>query len=371
MRRRRRRKDAAPSEPKPAPAKKPEPAPAPAKPEPAAPAEAPPSAPSARRTTVAAAPAVRRLARERGIDLHDVQGSGPGGRVTREDLDRHAERAASPRPAPAAAGSTGAAAPSSAVPLQATAPREPATELPPGEEAEDKYGSVVHVPLNQIRKTIANQMAKSASTIPHVTHHDEADVTELERLRRRLNDETGGDPKLTAMSLVIRAVCIALRKYPVMNASFDADAERITYKRYYNIGIAVDSQRGLIVPVIRDADRLTLAGIAGALRSIADRIRSNQFAIEDLRGGTFTITNYGALGGIFGTPIINHPEVAILGLGRMRETPVVRGEELEVAQLLPLSLSFDHRATDGATAARFTNEIMSYLQTPEKFLLHA
>jgi pyruvate dehydrogenase E2 component (dihydrolipoamide acetyltransferase) len=303
-----------------------------------------PAAPSRGKTIAAAAPAIRKLARELGVDIDSLAGTGPGGRVTKEDV----ERAKSGAP-------TGH-------------PSQPAPPLP-GIADVDKYGKVRREPLNQIRKTIATQMSRSAFTAVHVTHGDEADITELDRVRRSLNDATHGDPKLTFMSFLVRATCIALRKHPVFNAAFDHEGWQMIYKDYVNIGIAVDTERGLIVPVIRDADRLTLRGIAAALRTIADRVRLNQFAVEDLRGGTFTITNVGALGGTFSTPIINYPEVAILGLGRSRKVPVLRDGQLAEALMLPLNLSFDHRATDGANAARFTGEIKSYLETPTKFLL--
>ncbi len=300
------------------------------------------------KTVAAAAPAIRKLARELGVDIDSLAGTGPGGRVTKEDV----ERAKGGAPALAPAGH----------------PLLPAPPLP-GIADVDKYGKVRREPLNQIRKTIATQMSRSAFTAVHVTHGDEADITELDRVRRNLNETTHGDPKLTFMSFLVRATCLALRKHPVFNASFDHEGWQRIYKDYVNIGIAVDTERGLIVPVIRDADRLTLRGIAAALRTIADRVRLNQFAVEDLRGGTFTITNVGALGGTFSTPIINYPEVAILGLGRSRKVPVLRDGQLAEALMLPLNLSFDHRATDGANAARFTSEIKSYLETPTKFLL--
>jgi len=315
------------------------------------PVTAPPAAPQPGKTVAAAAPAIRKLARELGVDIESVAGTGPGGRVTKADVER------SKSGTPAAAGAP-----------PAPRPQQPAPPLP-GIADVDKWGKVRREPLNQIRKTIASQMSRSAFTAVHVTHGDEADITELDRARRSLNESTHGDPKLTFMSFLIRATCIALRKHPMFNASFDHEGWQMIYKDYINIGIAVDTERGLIVPVIRDADRLTLRGIAAALRTIADRVRLNQFAIEDLRGGTFTITNVGALGGTFSTPIINYPEVAILGLGRSRKVPVLRDGQLAQALMLPLNLSFDHRATDGANAARFTSEIKSYLETPTKFLL--
>lgn len=213
-------------------------------------------------------------------------------------------------------------------------------------------------------------MSLSAFTAVHVTHNDDADIAELDALRRKLSSLTDNDPKLTVMTFVIRATCLAIRKYPIFNASFDQDNGEIIYKDYVNMGIAVDTERGLIVPVVRNVETLGLRDIAYQLRTIADRIRTNQFAIEDLRGGTFTITNVGALGGSVSTPIINFPEVAILGLGRSKWKPVINDEgDIDKGLMLPMNLSFDHRATDGANAARFCGEIISYLQNPSKFLL--
>ena len=337
---------------------------APAPPAPPAPT-VPAMTPTGGKTAAAAAPAVRKLARELGVDIYSIVGTGPGGRVTKEDVERAAAR-------PTAPAATSAAAPRP-MPAGQTAPpptREPVLRAPlPGTPEQDKWGRIYKEPINQIRKTISNQMKRSAYTAVHVTHSDEADVTELDRVRREINEATGNDPKLTFMTFIIKATCLALRKYPIFNSSFDEENGFIVYKDYVNLGVAVDTERGLIVPVVRDADRLSLRGIAAALRGIADRVRANQFAIDDLRGGTFTITNVGALGGTFSTPIINYPEVAILGLGRTKKVPALRNGQLAEALMLPLNLSFDHRATDGANAARFAGEIMSYLQTPAKFLL--
>ena len=322
-----------------------------------------PEAAEGGRTTAAAAPAVRKLARELGVDLDSLRGSGPGGRVTKEDVEQAAGQGAAPA---APAGRPGQP------PARGDGPptrREIPPAVIPGTPDKDKWGAIRRAPLNQIRKTIAAQMSRSAFTVPHVTHGDEADITELEAVRGRLNELTGGDPKLTPMTFLIRALCVALRKFPIFNASFDHEGEQIIYKEYINMGIAVDTERGLIVPVIRDADKLTLRGIASALRSISERVRTNQFAIEDLRGGTFTITNVGALGGTFSTPIINYPEVAILGLGRSKKVPVLRDGKLAESLIMPISLSFDHRATDGANAARFTREVISFLESPMKLLL--
>lgn len=321
------------------------------------------------RSVASAAPAIRKQAREMGLDLDSVEGTGPGGRITREDLERAAsgngggKAAGGAAPAAQQAGK-GQAAPAAAVRAVST----PTTRIP-GTPDQDKWGKIYREPISQIRKTIATQMSRSAFTAVHVTHSDEADITELDSVRHRLNEATNNDPKLTIMTFVIRATCIALRRYPVFNSSFDMEGGQIVYKDYVNMGVAVDTERGLIVPVIRNADQLSLRGITAALRSIAERVRTNQFAVEDLRGGTFTITNVGALGGMFSTPIINYPEVAILGMGRSKKVPVFRDGQVREALTLPLNVSFDHRATDGANAARFAGEIMSYLQNPAKFLL--
>ncbi|MCH7995170.1 MAG: 2-oxo acid dehydrogenase subunit E2 [Planctomycetes bacterium] len=312
---------------------------------------------------VSAAPIVRKLAREMGVNLSTVHGTGPGGRVTRTDLENHgALRATGPA-------TTSTAAAGGREPTRTRRMPTAPIPIPEGKREADKWGQVCRVPLSQIRKTIARQMSLSVRTIPHVTHCDEADITELEQTRQHLNEATGGEPKITAMTFVIRAVCLALRKFPMFNASFDEEAQAIVYKEYLSVGVAVDTERGLVVPVLRDADQLGLFDVANSLRAIAEKIRASNFGIEELRGGTFTITNVGALGGSFSTPIINYPEVAILGLGRSRSTVVVKNGEIAEALTLPLSLSFDHRATDGANAARFMREIVDYLETPAMFLL--
>lgn len=318
-----------------------------------------PAVPTFEKSTVPAAPAVRKLAREMGVDIERVRGTGPGGRVTKEDVE---SAKGGGKAAPVGSGAKAAAPAVTRPPARPMAP-------PPGVVDADKWGSVRRAPMSQIRKTIAAQMSRSAFTAVHVTHGDEADITELERMRTGLNEATGNDPKLTAMTFLIRALCLALKKHPVFNSSMDDEKQEIVYKDYINVGVAVDTERGLIVPVIRSADQLGLRGIALALRAIAEQVRTNQFAIEDLRGGTFTVTNVGALGGTFSTPIINYPEVAILGLGRTKKVPVLRNGQLAETMILPMNLSFDHRVTDGANSARFTREIIGYLETPAKFML--
>ena len=223
------------------------------------------------------------------------------------------------------------------------------------------------------RRTIAEQMTRSASTIPHVTNFDDADVTELERLRQGVPaGQLSQNIKLTMMPFVMKAVAMVLRRHSALNAVFDEQNDQILYKEYVNLGIAVDTPRGLVVPNVRNADRLTILQLAKTLGSIAERARSSQFGIDELRGGTFTISNLGAVGGSYSTPIINYPEVAVLLLGRARWLPVVRGENhdrIETRQMLPLSLSYDHRLVDGGTAGRFLNEVIRNLETPGMLLL--
>jgi pyruvate dehydrogenase E2 component (dihydrolipoamide acetyltransferase) len=246
--------------------------------------------------------------------------------------------------------------------------REPA--VPPGVLGEDAYGHVRREPMSRIRRTIAAQMTKSASTIPHVTNFDDADVTELERLRKTIPPAyLGPTVKLTAMPFALKAVALALRQHPLLNAGLDEEKGEIVYKQYVNLGVAVDTPRGLVVPVIRNADRLGILDIARELTLLAARARAAEFAVDELRGGTFTISNLGAVGGVYSTPIINHPEVAILLLGRSRWLLGIHEGKIEGRLKMPLSLSFDHRVVDGAAAARFLNDVIDYLQSPGKLLL--
>jgi len=303
----------------------------------------------------AAAPATRKLARELGVDLADVDGSGPGGRITKEDVEKAARDGRS-QPAPSAP----------AAPLS----EYRAPKLPPGEDGEDKWGRIRVAKLSQIRKTIAAQMARSVYTAPQVTGCDDADVTALDQMRRDLKGRMPPGVNLTAMPFIAKAVAHAAALYPDLNCSFDADAGTLIYKQYVNIGIAVDTERGLIVPVIRNVERMGIVDVARALGAIAERIRTNEFAIDDLRGGTFTISNYGAIGGTVSTPIVNYPEAAILGVGRAAPRPVVVDGQIVVRTILSLSLSIDHRATDGAQATRFLREVIGYLENPGRFLVH-
>ncbi len=338
----------------------------PSRPEPAQPAAPADSGPPltatqhlpAKRTRAAAAPAVRKLAREMGVDVDALTGSGPGGRVLKSDVEAAARGAA-----PAGAGAE--AAPRVAALGKGGYP------VIEGEPGQDNWGTFKRQKLTQIRKTIAKQMIKSVTTIPHVTHHDEADVTVLEKLRRDVRGDDDSGPRVTLMAFVIKALSHCLRLHPEFNSTFDADNEQLIVKEYISIGVAVDSPRGLVVPVIRNVESLTILGIARELQRVAGKVRDVQFTVDELRGGTFTVTNYGAVGGIFGTPIINHPEVAVLGLGRTQERLDLNDEGVVQRVFLPLSLSFDHRAVDGAQAARFVNDIIRHLSSPGLLMLRS
>jgi len=349
----------------------------------AAPAEPPPDYGPG---PVPAAPAVRRLARELGVDLRQVRGSGPGGRILREDVERFQAASSKREPAPAippvaaAVRPTPATAPAPVpVPATTTVPVTKAATPPPppaaalaAEALPDfaQWGPIRREKVPQIRKTIARQMARAWSIIPHVTHGDEADVTDLEIFRKeqgKVFAEQGA--KLTLTAFILKAVAGGLRQFPQFNASYDDAAGELIYKDYIHLGVAVDTPRGLMVPVLREVDRKGLVTISRELKVLADRAREFKLDVAEMRGGTFTITNVGALGGQFATPMINWPEVAILGLGKLAEKPMVRNGEIVVRKMLPLFLSFDHRVIDGADGARFVNTIATFLENPLNLLL--
>jgi pyruvate dehydrogenase E2 component (dihydrolipoamide acetyltransferase) len=319
---------------------------------------------------VPATPATRRLARELGVDLRAVAGSGPGGRVTDDDV-----RAAAAGPARAAGDGAGAPAPAApsreAVPGEAAAGRPLRVGLePPPLPRFEQWGPVERRPLSHLRRTIAERMTLSAALVPHVTHFDRADVTELDALiRRNLDVGRARGVTLTLTSFLLRAAALALREHPEFNASLDPQAGELILKGYVHVGVAVATDRGLIVPVLRDVDRTPLLELQRELAALAQRVREGQATLDDLRGGTFTITNIGALGGTGAIPIINYPEVAILGVARAREEPVVREGAIVPRLLLPLSLTFDHRVADGADGARFAAAIVRRLEHPDELLL--
>jgi pyruvate dehydrogenase E2 component (dihydrolipoamide acetyltransferase) len=318
-----------------------------------------PAAPARAAGPVAATPATRRLARARGVDLTSVRGTGPGGRVLDEDV-----RAAGPGARPAAAPAAGAPKPAGpAKPLASVG-----LEAPPLPRFE-QWGPVERAPLSHLRRTIAERMTLSATLIPHVTHFDRADITDLDAIiTRNLEAARAKGVTLTLTGFILKAAALALRGHPQFNASLDPAAGELILKRYYHLGVAVATDRGLIVPVLRDVDQKPVLEIARELVALAQRVREGKAALDDLRGGTFTITNMGALGGTAAIPIINYPEVAILGVARARLEPVVRQGQIVPRLLLPLTLTFDHRVADGADGARFATEIVSRLEAPERLL---
>ncbi len=321
---------------------------------------------------VPASPSTRRLARELEVDLRAVSGSGPGGRVTAEDVREFAKQGQEvkeeTRPQPPRGDRKESTQPKEGLSARPLAVESP--ELPDF----SRWGDVERVPLRSVRRTTAIHMARAWSQVPHVSHQELVDVTALESFRQKYKDELdeeGGTLSLTIF--VMKAAVAALKMHPRFNASFDADAEEIVLKKYYHIGVAVDTERGLLVPVIRDVDRKSIAELAVELAAVITRARDNDTPLEAMQGGTFTITNIGALGGTGFAPIVNYPEVAILGMARAAWQPVVRGEgesaPIVPRFMLPLVLAFDHRVVDGADAARFMQVVVRALSEPDEFLL--
>jgi pyruvate dehydrogenase E2 component (dihydrolipoamide acetyltransferase) len=297
-----------------------------------------------------ASPAVRRLAREIGVDVNDVQGSGAGGRITQEDVKEHARRVLS---------SVGAAG-SGTAGVVARAGRPLPDFL--------KWGEVDRQPWSNIRRATAEHLGYAWATIPHVTQFDKADVGSLEGMRKQFKErvaKAGGNLTVTAM--LVRVLATAVRKFPQFNASIDPERGEIVYKKYVNVGVAVDTDRGLLVPVIRNADTKNIMDIAVELQHVAARARDKKLSLDEMSGGGITISNLGGIGGTYFTPIVNWPEVAILGVSRATTEPVWRDGKWQPRQMLPLSLSYDHRVIDGADAMRFLRWIVEAIEQP--FLL--
>ena len=318
---------------------------------------------------IPAAPATRRRARELKVDLALVTPSGPGGRVTNEDLERYVSNRNKKTDL--------VQKPKLPTTVSSINKNKSSVDSPPIpfldiEKMPDfsAWGSVEEIPLRSIRRKVARKMTTSSVLIPHVAHMDEADVTSLDALRRRVNGNptsTSGSP--TLLAFMIKVVVAGLKEALQFNASLDPDKETIIYKHYFNLGIAVDTDRGLIVPVLKNADKKSILEIATEVEKLAERARNRTLDISDLRGGTFTITNIGHLGGTHLVPTINYPEVAILGMGRAKPTPVVRNGEIVIRTVLPLTLAFDHRVADGADAARFMNNVIRRLENTDSMLL--
>jgi pyruvate dehydrogenase E2 component (dihydrolipoamide acetyltransferase) len=290
-----------------------------------------------------ATPAVRSLAKEMGVDINKMKGSGPEGRVLEKDVRQFADAKGKP-----------------------PEPEKKITKV----KKYDLYGYVDRIPLRGVRRSIAKAMVKSKYTAPHVTTMDEADVTELWKIREK--EKKTAEKKgirLTILPFIVKAVIAGLSEHPYLNASLDDEHEEIILKKYFNIGVATDTPEGLMVPVVKNAKDKSILQIADELTQLVEKARNRTIDLADLRGGTFTISNYGALGGIYATPIINYPEVAILGVGKMKDTPLVRNGKLVVRKILSLSLSFDHRVVDGGEGARFLNTVIARLEDPDLILL--
>src|SRR4029079_5454197 len=301
------------------------------------------------REPVPAAPHVRRLAREIGVDIHDVKGSGPAGRISEDDVKLHAKNLL-------ATAATAVQAPRAGHFVQ--------PDLPDFA----KWGKIERVSMRGVRRKTAEHLDEAWNTIPHVTQHDRADITELEQLRARFApkaEEAGG--KMTVTAIALKVCAAALKVFPQFNASIDIEKEEIVYKQYINIGVAVDTDRGLLVPVLHDVDKKNIVELAAELTQLSKKARDKKLAPSEMEGGTFTITNLGGVGGTGFSPIVNFPEVAILGLSRSSMEPVWMNGKFEPRQVLPLSLSYDHRLIDGADAARFLRWIAEAFEQP--FLL--
>jgi pyruvate dehydrogenase E2 component (dihydrolipoamide acetyltransferase) len=302
--------------------------------------------------TVPAAPIVRKLAREIGVDIYLVKGSGPGGRISEADVKAFAKGVFARMADPAAGVQVASGAGKVIVKMPDFS----------------RWGKIEKVSLRGVRRKTAEHLALAWNVIPHVTQFDKADVTDLEELRKRFApkaEKAGG--KMTMTAIALKVVSSALKAFPQFNASIDMSTEEIIYKHYINIGVAVDTDRGLLVPVIRDVDKKNIIELAVELSTISKKARDKKLTAEDMEGGSFTITNLGGVGGTAFTPIVNHPEVAILGMSRSRLEPVWVGKQFEPRMMLPVSLSYDHRIIDGADAARFTRWIVDALEQP--FLL--
>ena len=284
---------------------------------------------------VKAIPAVRARAKELHVDLNHVRGTGPDGRITKEDVER-------------AAGQAGGK-----------------TEIIP-----DSYGPVERIPLRGLRRTIAKRMHEARQHVPDVTIWEDADISDLEIVRTKEKQiaATKG-VKLTYLPFVIKATLSALRAHPYLNATLDEETEQIVVKKYYNIGIAVDTSDGLMVFAIKQADQKNILELAKEISTLAEKARTRKLELAELKGSTFTITNYGVIGASYGTPIINYPEVGILGIGKIEDRPVVKDGQIMIRKIMPLSLAFDHRIVDGVEAARFLNVVIDHLKDPNLILL--
>lgn len=296
-------------------------------------------------TEVAAAPSIRKIARDIGLDLHRIKGSARGGRIVLEDIRRYIQRLQKLASQKSKSAAEGRSTPA------------------PQQIDFSQWGEIAKKPMSQLRQVISRRMSENWNAVPHVTQFDDADITSVMELRKKHQkayEEKGAH--LTLTPFVLKAVVDTLKKHPVFNSSLDEVAQEIVYKEYFHVGIAVDTDAGLLVPVIRDVDKKSMFDLSKELEQLAAKARDRKISAEEMKGGTFTISNQGGIGGAHFTPIVNKPEVAILGLGRGSKKPVVAKDKIEPRLLLPLGLSYDHRVIDGGTAARFITDLVQILQ---------
>ncbi|MDD4057622.1 MAG: dihydrolipoamide acetyltransferase family protein [Bacteroidales bacterium] len=290
---------------------------------------------------VLATPVARALAKESGIDINQVKGTGPAGRVTKEDIVRFA--------------SDTTTSPTSTGTNSRIVSDEKLVEMEP---------------LSQIRKTIAKNMIQSKHNAAHMTVFEEVEISELDKVRKRYKERYANDDvKLTYLAFIIKATALSLKKYRALNAEMDMEKGVMIYKKYYNIGIAIDTPKGLVVPVIRDADKISIKEIAKEIQILSDKAKDGKLTLNDMKDGTFSITSYGSIGGLFAVPVINYPQAGILGIGRINKKPIVKNDQVVPGLVLPLSLSVDHRIADGGETARFINTIMDYLEDPVSLIM--
>jgi pyruvate dehydrogenase E2 component (dihydrolipoamide acetyltransferase) len=317
--------------------------PAQAKPSASAPAPAQQQAAAGDAASIPAAPSARKLARELGVNIQDIQGSGPGGRISMDDVTGYTRRLLS---------GAGAARPSGGA----------AQALPDF----SKWGAIERKAMSGVRRTTAHRLTQAWNTVPHVFQHDRADITGVEALRKRLSKKSEGEGRapITITAFLMKTLAAALKKFPQMNSSVDLATDEIIYKQYVHIGVAVDTDRGLLVPVIRDVDQKDIFQIADEIGQAAEKARNRKLSLDDMQGGSITISNLGSLGGGAFTPIVNWPEVAILGVARARMEPVFSDGEFVARFLMPLTLSYDHRVVDGADGVRILRWIVEAIEQP-------
>lgn len=286
-----------------------------------------------------ATPVARAMAKDMGIDINQVKGSGPAGRVMKDDINNFSPQKYS----------------NQSVALQQSTGIEYPIEVEP---------------MSQMRKTIAKNMIQSKQKAAHMSLFEEVEISELDRVRKKFKQEFADKgSKLTYLSFVVKATALALKKFKSLNSEMDMDNGNMLYKKYYNIGIAVDTEKGLVVPVIRHADQLSIFEISEKITEFSEKARTGKLTMEEMKDGTFTITSYGSIGGLFAVPVINYPQAGILGVGRISQQPIVKNNELAIGLMLPLSLAVDHRIADGGETARFINQVMAYLAEPVSLIM--